>query len=340
MSATTREIRLAARPQGEPDADDFELAELPLPEPGAGEVLIRNSYLSVDPYMRGRMRDVKSYVPPFEVGKTMEGGAVGQVVAAGADGRFAEGAWVQHMGGWREHALVGPNDLAFPVDPTVAPISTSLGVLGMPGLTAYAGITEVAPVKEGETVYVSAAAGAVGSIAGQIARLRGCRVVGSAGSAEKVAWLTDELGFDAAFDYKGVDLAAALREHCPKGIDVYFDNVGGDHLSAALGRMRVHGRIALCGAIAEYNDERPQPGPDNFIQVIPRRLSLRGFIVLDHGHLMKDFLREVGGWVGAGELRYRETVVEGIEDMPGAFASLFAGDNVGKMLVKVGPDPA
>jgi NADPH-dependent curcumin reductase CurA len=339
MGDITREIRLAKRPHGEPTDADFDIAELPLAEPGPGEVLVRNSYLSVDPYMRGRMRDVKSYVPPFQVGEPMEGGAVGQVVSSNG-GRFEEGAWIQHMKGWREHALVGESDLAFPADPAVAPIATSLGVLGMPGLTAYAGITEVAPAKEGETVYVSAAAGAVGSIAGQIARLRGCRVVGSAGSAEKVEWLVDELGFDAAFDYHGVDLSQALREHCPKGIDVYFDNVGGDHLSAALGRMRVHGRIALCGAVAEYNEETPQAGPANFVQVIPRRLSLRGFIVLDHGHLMKDFLTEVGGWVRSGELHYRETVVEGLESMPGAFNGLLAGDNVGKMLIKVGPDPS
>ncbi|HEX2070257.1 MAG TPA: NADP-dependent oxidoreductase [Thermoleophilaceae bacterium] len=339
MSATTREIRLASRPHGEPTDEDFELGESPLPEPGPGEVLVRNSYLSVDPYMRGRMRDVKSYIPPFQVGEVLEGGAVGQVVASN-DGRFEEGAWIQHMAGWREHALVGDGALAYPVDPAVAPIGTSLGVLGMPGLTAYAGVTEVAPVEEGETVYVSAAAGAVGSVAGQIARLRGCRVVGSAGSAEKVEWLTGELGFDAAFDYHDVELTQALREHCPKGIDVYFDNVGGDHLSAALGRMRVHGRVALCGAVAEYNEETPQSGPDNFVGVIPRRLSLRGFIVFDHAHLLKPFLSEVGAWVRAGDLRYRETVVEGLENMPSAFNGLLAGDNIGKMLVKVGPDPA
>jgi NADPH-dependent curcumin reductase CurA len=336
MSATTREIRLASRPDGEPTEANFEIAEVPLPEPGPGEMLVRNSYLSVDPYMRGRMRDVKSYVPPFQVGDVLEGGAVGQVVASNG-GQLEEGAWVQHMAGWREHAVI---DGGYPVDPAVAPVSTSLGVLGMPGLTAYAGLTEVAPIEAGETVFVSAAAGAVGSAAGQIARLRGCRVIGSAGSPEKVAWLTDELGFDAAFDYKETPVATGLREHAPKGIDVYFDNVGGDHLSAALARMRVHGRIALCGAVAQYNEEGPQPGPDNFIAVLPLRLTIRGFIVLDHYGLMGRFLEEVGGWVGSGELRYRETIVDGIENMPGAFNGLLAGDNVGKMLVKIGPDPA
>ena len=336
MAATTRQIRLARRPHGEPTPEDFELVEVPLPDPGPGEMTIRNSYLSVDPYMRGRMRDVKSYVPPYQVGEPMDGGAVGQVIASNG-GPFEEGAWVQHLGGWREHA-VGGGELAYPVDPSVAPISASLGVLGMPGFTAYVGVTEIAPVKEGETVFVSAAAGAVGSAAGQIARLRGCRVIGSAGSPEKVAWLTDELGFDAAFDYKETPVKEALREHAPKGIDVYFDNVGGDHLEAALPRMRTHGRIAICGAISEYNEEVPQPGPDNFVAVIPRRLTIRGFIVFDHGALMKPFLEEVGPRVGAGEIRYRETVVDGIEQMPEAFIGLLGGDNTGKMLVRVGPD--
>jgi NADPH-dependent curcumin reductase CurA len=338
VGETTREIRLAARPNGEPRPSDFEIAEAPLPEPGPGEVLVRNSYLSVDPYMRGRMRDVRSYIPPFEVGQVLEGGAVGQVVASNG-GPFEEGTWVQHMGGWREHAI-SDGSLVYPVDPELAPISTALGVLGMPGLTAYAGIVEIGKAQPGETVYISAAAGAVGSAAGQIARLKGCRVVGSAGSDEKVAWLTDELGFDVAFNYRDVDLAAALRAHCPKRIDVYFDNVGGDHLSAALARMGLFGRVALCGAVSQYNDERPQPGPDNFLAVLVMRLTVRGFIVFDHFDLMRDFLRETSAWVRSGELRYRETVVDGIDQMPQAFIGLLAGDNVGKMLVRVGPDPS
>jgi NADPH-dependent curcumin reductase CurA len=336
MSTTTREIRLASRPAGEPTAANFEIAEVQLPDPGPGQMLVRNSYLSVDPYMRGRMRDVKSYLPPFQVGDVLEGGAVGQVIASNG-GPLGEGAWVQHLAGWREHSLI---DGGYPVDPALAPISTSLGVLGMPGLTAYAGLTDIAPVKEGETVFVSAAAGAVGSAAGQIARLRGCRTIGSAGSPEKVAWLTEELGFDAAFNYRETTVADALREHAPKGIDVYFDNVGGDHLSAALPRMRTHGRIALCGAIAQYNEETPQPGPDNFLAVLPQRLTIRGFIVLDHFGLMGSFLDEVGGWVRSGELSYRETVVDEIEHMPGAFIGLLGGENIGKMLVRVGPDPS
>lgn len=336
MTATTREIRLASRPHGEPTDANFELVETPVPEPGPGEMVVRNSYLSVDPYMRGRMRDVKSYLPPFEVGKAMDGGAVGQVVASNG-GQLEEGAWVQHQAGWREHSLI---DGGYPVDPAIAPISTSLGVLGMPGLTAYAGLVDIAQIKEGDTLFVSAAAGAVGSAAGQIARLRGCRTIGSAGSPEKVAWLTDELGFDAAFNYKETPVKEALRELAPKGLDVYFDNVGGDHLSAALARMRLHGRIAVCGAIAEYNEEQPQPGPDNFIAILPLRLTIRGFIVLDHFGLMRQFLDEVGPKVASGEIRYRETVVDGIEHMAAAFNGLLAGDNIGKMLVKVGPDPS
>ena len=336
MSTTSREIRLASRPHGEPTEDNYEIAEAPVPEPGPGEMVVRNSYLSVDPYMRGRMRDTKSYLPPFEVGAVLEGGAVGQVVASNG-GQLEEGAWVQHQLGWREYSTI---DGGYPVDPSIAPISTSLGVLGMPGLTAYAGLVDIADIKEGDTVFVSAAAGAVGSAAGQIARLRGCRVIGSAGSAEKVAWLTDELGFDAAFNYKDGPVRDALREHAPKGIDVYFDNVGGDHLSAALARMRLHGRIAVCGAIAQYNEETPQPGPDNFLAILPLRLTIRGFIVLDHFGSMTQFLDEVGPAVRSGDLRYRETIVDGIENMPAAFNGLLSGDNIGKMLVKVGPDPA
>ena len=333
MAETSREIRLASRPDGEPRPEDFELAEVPVPGPGDGEILVRNEYLSVDPYMRGRMRDVKSYVPSYEVGKVMDGGAVGQVVASNG-GKFEEGAWVQGLQGWREH-YVSNGDGLFPVDPDLAPISTSLGVLGMPGLTAWVGVVDIGQAKEGETMFVSGAAGAVGSTAGQIAKLKGLRVVGSAGSREKIDWLTDELGFDAAFDYHEGDLPSQLREHCPKGIDVYFDNVGGDHLSAALARMRVHGRVALCGAVSQYNQEVPAPGPDNFVSVLVNRLNIRGYIILDHYDRIRDFLTEVGPWVKSGELKYRETIVDGIENMPDAFIGLLRGDNVGKMLVRV-----
>ena len=338
MTETTREIRLASRPKGEPVAENFELAETPLPEPGPGEVLVRNSYVSVDPYMRGRMRDAKSYVPPFQVGAVLQGGAVGQVVASnGAD--LEEGAWVQSMDGWREHYTSAGQGL-LPVDPEVAPVSTALGVLGMPGLTAWYGLTQIGKPERDETVFVSAAAGAVGSVVGQLARLRGARAVGSAGSPEKVALLTGELGFDAAFNYKTEDLNAALREHCPNGIDVYFDNVGGDQLEAALNRLNTFARVPLCGMVSAYNLEQPAPGPRNLASLLVNRATITGFIVTDHYDRFGEFIEEVGGHVRSGELGYRETVVDGIENMPQAFIGLMEGQNTGKMLVRVGPDPA
>ncbi len=336
MTETTREIRLASRPEGAPTPENFELAEVELPEVGEGEVLVRNSYLSVDPYMRGRMRDVKSYIPPFELGEVLQGGAVGQVVSSRNDA-VDEGAWVQSLQGWREHYMSNGDGL-LPVDPSLAPVSTALGVLGMPGLTAYAGLMEFGRPREGETVLVSAAAGAVGSAVGQLARIKGARAVGSAGSQEKVDFLTGELGFDAAFDYKTEDLAKALREHCPDGIDVYFDNVGGDHLEAALGRMNGFGRIPLCGMISLYNLEDPPPGPRNMASLLVSRVTMRGFIVTDHYDLYPRFVEEVAGYVKSGEMKYRETVVDGIERMPEAFIGLLEGENIGKMLVKVGPD--
>jgi NADPH-dependent curcumin reductase CurA len=333
MSDTTREIRLASRPEGRPTHDNFELAEVPLPEPGEGQALVRNEYLSVDPYMRGRMRDAKSYVPPFEVGAGREGGAVGQVVASNSPD-LNEGDWVSTQLGWREHSLVDAKS-ALAVDPDVAPVSTALGVLGMPGFTAWTGLTEFGKPKEGETLFVSGAAGAVGSMVGQLGKLRGLRVVGSAGSDEKVELLTGELGFDAALNYKTQDLRATLKEMCPDGIDIYFDNVGGDHLEAALDRMNVWGRIPLCGAISGYNEETPPPGPRNFMAVLPKRITIRGFIILDHYGLYRDFLSEVGPLVAEGKISYRETVVEGLENMPDAFLGLLDGQNTGKMLVKV-----
>ena len=337
MAETTTEIRLASRPDGAPVPDNFEAAEVPLPEPGDGEVLVRNSYLSVDPYMRGRMRDVKSYIPPFQVGEVLQGGAVGQVVASNSD-VLEEGAWVQSLYGWREHYASSADGL-LAVDPSLAPVSTSLGVLGMPGLTAYAGLMEFGRPQEGETVFVSAAAGAVGSVVGQLARIKGCRAVGSAGSQEKVDFLTSELGFDAAFDYKREDLGQALRRDCPDGIDIYFDNVGGDHLEAALGRMNKFGRVPLCGMVSAYNLEEPPPGPRNLTALIASRVTVRGFLVTDHYDLYPRFVEEVAGYVRSGRLQYRETVVDGIERMPEAFIGLLEGDNLGKMLVRVGPDP-
>jgi hypothetical protein len=330
----SREVQLAARPVGEPKPSDFQLEEVELRDPGPGEVLVRNEWMSVDPYMRGRMNDVKSYVPPFQIGEPLQGGAVGEVVASGDDG-LQSGQRVLHMAGWREYAIV-PAAQAQPVDTEVAPASTYLGVLGMPGLTAYVGLLDVAGLRDGDIVFVSAAAGAVGSVAGQIAKARGSHVIGSAGSAEKVSYLLDELGFDAAFNYRDGAVAELLAGVAPDGIDVYFDNVGDDHLDAALGLMRDFGRIAMCGAISLYNATELPPGPRSIPQIIRGRLTVRGFIVSDHFDRMGDFVRDVGGWVREGKIRYRETVVEGIENAPDAFIGLLRGDNTGKMVVRLG----
>jgi NADPH-dependent curcumin reductase CurA len=332
-----REIRLAARPQGWPTAETFEIAELPTPEPGPGQVLVRNVYLSVDPYMRGRMNDRKSYVPPFEVGRALEGGAVGEVVASRSDA-VPVGAFVLHALGWRDYTLADATAVRV-VDPAAAPsLSAYLGVLGTTGLTAYVGLLEIARMGEGDTVFVSGAAGAVGSVAGQIAKLRGAkRVIGSAGSADKVRHVLDDLGFDAAFNYRDAPVGRQLREAAPDGIDVYFDNVGGDHLEAAIGALNKYGRVALCGAIAQYNEVEPPAAPRNLSLAIGKELNLRGFIVSNHYDRMREFLAEVGGWLRDGRLVTRETVVEGLDNMPEAFLGLLRGDNTGKMIVHVGP---
>ena len=333
MSTPSREIRLAARPHGEPVPSDFELAEVELPDPGPGQILVRNTYMSVDPYMRGRMNDVKSYVPPFQLGHALEGGAVGEVVASEAEG-LEVGDVVVHQLGWREHALMDAEH-ARKVDAGGLPESAFLGVLGMPGLTAYAGLLDVGELRDGDVVFVSGAAGAVGSLAGQIAKLRGNTVIGSAGSPEKVAHLVDDLGFDQAFNYKDGDVAGQLAAAAPDGIDVYFDNVGGDHLEAAIASMNNDGRVAMCGLISGYNATAPEPGPTNLMQVIGKRLTLRGFIVTDHGARLKDLFAEVAPAVRDGRIQFRETVVEGLENAPQAFIDLLRGANVGKMVVKL-----
>jgi NADPH-dependent curcumin reductase CurA len=334
MDGVSREIRLVARPQGFPDEELFEVAETPIPDPAEGQVLIRNAYLSVDPYMRPRMNDVRSYVAPFTLGEAMTGGAVGRV-AVSRNSRYPEGDWVLHQLGWREWALSDGAALRR-VDPTAAPVSTSLGVLGMPGFTAWYGLFVLGLPQEGETVLVSGAAGAVGSAVGQMAAIAGCRVVGSAGSQDKLAWLR-ELGFDAAFNYREQTPREALADLAPDGIDIYFDNVGGDHLEAAIGALRTHGRVVACGSISRYNDAEASPGPRNMFLVVTKRLRLNGFIISDHFDRFGEFAKEATEWVRDGRLRYRETVVDGIENAPKAFLGLLRGDNIGKMLVKVGP---
>jgi NADPH-dependent curcumin reductase CurA len=315
-----------------PTPHDFEIVTSPVPEPAKGQVTVRNLCMSVDPYMRGRMIDRKSYVPPFQVGEVLTGGAVGQVVASEAEG-FAEGDYVQHNFGWREALSCAASELT-PLGELAAPTSAYLGVLGMPGMTSYVGLLGAAELKDGETVFVSGAAGAVGSIAGQIARIRGCRVLGSAGSADKVAWLR-ELGFDYAFDYHEGHLLNHLREGAPDGLDVYFDNVGGDHLEAAIFHMRPFGRIALCGAISQYNDTEPAPGPNNLTMAIGLGLTLKGFIVSHYQNMAADFRRDMEGWIRSGEVVYKETVFDGIDKAPDAFIGLFTGANTGKMIVNL-----
>jgi len=334
MDGVSREIRLVARPQGFPDEELFEVAETAIPDPAEGQVLIRNAYLSVDPYMRPRMNDVRSYVAPFTLGEAMTGGAVGRI-AVSRNSRYPEGDWVVHQLGWREWALSDGAALRR-LDPTAAPVSTSLGVLGMPGFTAWYGVFVVGVAQEGETVLVSGAAGAVGSAAGQMAAIAGCRVIGSAGSETKLAWLR-ELGFDAAFNYREQTPRDALGELAPDGIDIYFDNVGGDHLEAAIGALRTHGRLVACGSISRYNDAEAAPGPRNMFLVVTKRLRLQGFIISDHFDRFGEFAREATQWVRDGRLQYRETVVDGIENAPKAFLGLLRGENIGKMLVKVGP---
>jgi NADPH-dependent curcumin reductase CurA len=332
---SSREWRLASRPVGWPTPDNFELATVELPDPAPGQVLVRNLVMSVEPYMRGRMNDAKSYVPPFQMGQPLSGAAVGEVVAsAGRD--VHPGDLVVHDLGWREYALADAAHVRA-IDRALAPNpSAYLGVLGGPGLTAYVGLLDIAAMRPGDRVFISGAAGAVGSLVGQFARLRGASwVVGSAGSAAKVALLTERLGFDTAFNYRDGSLREQLQRAAPDGIDVYFDNVGGEHLEAAIGALRRYGRVALCGAISAYNETQPPPGPRNLGLAITNRLSLRGYIVLDHYDRLPDFLREVGGWLAGGQLHLEETVVDGLENAPAAFLGMLRGENIGKALVRI-----
>jgi NADPH-dependent curcumin reductase CurA len=313
-----------------PVESDFELREIEHAALADGEALVRNVFVSVDPYMRGRMTGVDTYVPGFAVGSSVDGGAVGRVVES-RDPLLAEGDWVVSQLGWCEHGVVAAKRLR-KIDPDVAHPSTALGILGMPGFTAWVGLEVIGQVKEGETIFVSGAAGAVGSAAAQIARLKGLRVIGSAGSSEKVEWLRS-LGIEA-FNYHETPAKEALAD----GIDVYFDNVGGDQLVAALTALRVYGRVIACGAISRYNDERAEPGPRNLFLMVTKRLRLQGFIVFDHYDRFGDFAAEVGPWFASGEIIHRETILDGLENVPAAFAGLFRGENIGKMLVRVGPD--
>ncbi len=329
-----REVQLVSRPVGWPTADDFSLVDTAPTELADGQVRVRNVVMSVDPYMRGRMSDAKSYAAPYALGEAMGGGAVGEVVESRSE-KIAVGDHVLHALGWREEAVVDDAS-ARVVDTSVAPASSYLGILGMTGLTAYAGLTRVAAFKPGDVVFVSGAAGAVGSAVGQIAKALGAsRVIGSAGSQDKVDHLLGDLGFDAAFNYRDGRVTELLRQAAPDGIDVYFDNVGGDHLEAAIGSLNLGGRIAICGAISVYNNTEAAPGPRNLARLIQTRGLIHGFLVGDHYDLAGEYAEKAAGWLADGSLTSRETFVDGIDHAVEAFLGVLRGDNTGKMVVRL-----
>jgi NADPH-dependent curcumin reductase CurA len=333
-----RQWLLARRPHGLIQAEDFRWAEGPAPEPAAGEILVRNLYLSCDPTQRGWMSS-DTYLPRVKIGEVMRSFAAGQVVKS-RNPAFPVGQVVQGLLGWQDYAVTGPGAPASPVPiPPGVPIETGMSVLGLTGITAYFGLLEIGRPQEGETVVVSGAAGATGSAVGQLAKIKGCRVVGIAGGAEKCRYLTEELGFDAAIDYKSEDVARRLRRTCPKGIDVYFDNVGGDTLDAALASLAMHGRVVLCGAISRYNDEELAPGPRNYLSLLIQRGRMEGFIVLDFMSRAGEAVAALAGWLREGRLKDRVDVQHGLENAPSALARLFRGENRGKQLVKIA-DPA
>jgi NADPH-dependent curcumin reductase len=336
-----RQVLLNAHPVGAPVETDFALVESPLPVPGEGELLIRTIYLSLDPYMRGRMNPGPSYAKGVEVGEVMTAQTVGQVVASNRSG-FVEGDFVLSGNGWQEYA-VSDGQGVLTLDPSVAPISTAVGVLGMPGMTAYVGLLDVGELKAGDQVVVSAASGAVGAVVGQIAKIKGCRVVGIAGAQKKCDYVTGELGFDACVSHYSDTLADDLRAACPDGIDLYFENVGGKVFDAVVPLLNDFARMPVCGRIANYNMTELPAGPNEVPRlmglVLVHRVMIRGFIVFDHVARQPDFIRDVGGWIRSGELTYREDVVEGIEHAVGAFRGLLRGENFGKLLVRVSDDP-
>ncbi|MGY4309401.1 NADPH-dependent curcumin reductase CurA [Bradyrhizobium sp. USDA 4369] len=340
MSQAKR-IVLAARPVGEPKPSDFRLEEHAIPTPGAGEVLLRTIWLSLDPYMRGRMSDGPSYAQPVPIGGVMEAGTVCEVVASHNPG-FAVGDIVLAYAGWQTHAISDGKGLT-KVDPKLAPISTAVGVLGMPGMTAYTGLLDIGQPKPGETVVVAAASGAVGSAVGQIARIKGARAIGIAGGKDKCDYVRSEFGFDDCLDHRDPDLAAKLKEACPKGIDVYFENVGGPVFEAVFPLFNAFARMPVCGLIAHYNDTQsvaPKWAGALMRNVLTKRLTIRGFIVSDFASRHGDFLKDMSAWVRDGKVKYKEHVTEGLENAPTAFMGLLKGANFGKQLVRVGPDKA
>ncbi len=331
----SREIYLKRYPVGLPVADDFEMKAVALREIDEGEVLVRNLWMSVDPYMRGRMRNVRSYSPPFALDECMTGGAIGQI-SESRYAQFPSGSLVRHNSGWRDHLISDGADLEI-LESDDVPLQTYLGILGMPGMTAYVGLFRIGEIKEGETVFVSAAGGVVGSVACQIAKLQGCRVVGSTGKDSKVEWLKANTQIDTVLNYNQVeDLQEALGEACPDGLDLYFDCVGGSHLEAAIGAMSDFGRVIACGMISTYNDVEPSTAPSNLMLIVRKQIRMQGFIVSDHKEIEAEFKRQMSQWIKDGQIHWEETVVEGLENAPKAFLGLFSGENTGKMLVKLG----
>lgn len=341
MSATNRQILLNAHPVGFPVETDLKVVDTPVPEPGGGEILVRTIYLSLDPYMRGRMNPGPSYAKGVDLGEVMGAQTVGQVVTS-RHPEFSEGDIVLSFGGWQQYSVSNGKGVQT-LDPGLAPISTALGVLGMPGMTAYVGLLDIGELKEGDNVVVSAASGAVGAVVGQIARIKGCRVVGVAGAQKKCDYVTGELGFDACVSHYSETFPQDLNAACPEGIDVYFENVGGKVFDAVVPLLNDFARVPVCGRIANYNMTEPPPGPNEVPRlmgmILVRRLMIRGFIVYDRAHRQADFLRDVGGWIRSGELKYREDIVDGIENAIGAFQGLLRGENFGKLLIRVSDDP-
>jgi NADPH-dependent curcumin reductase len=333
-----QQILLVSRPHGEPVPENFRLVETAIPQIGAGEILLRTKFLSLDPYMRGRMNEAKSYVPPFKLGEPMGGGTVSEVVASNNPG-YSIGDIVLSFGGWQDYSVSDGKGLR-KLDAGLAPISTALGVLGMPGLTAYTGLLNIGQPKPGETLVVAAAAGPVGSALGQIGKIKGCRVVGIAGGKAKTDYLINELGFDAALDHRSADLKEELSAACPNGIDIYFENVGGAVWDAVLPLLNNFGRIPVCGLVANYNLTALPEGPDRtpvvMRAILSKRLRVQGFIVWDFAAQTEEFIREASGWLRAGRLKYKEDIVQGLEKAPAAFIGLLKGANFGKLLVKVG----
>jgi leukotriene B4 12-hydroxydehydrogenase/15-oxo-prostaglandin 13-reductase len=331
--SVNRQFTLAARPIGMPKEADFRLAEAPMPSPAGGQVLLRTLYLSVDPYMRGRITGVKSYADPVEIGQVMVGGTVGKVVQS-KNAKFQVEDIVEGYWGWQEFAVSDGQGLR-KLDPSLAPVSTALGVLGMPGMTAYFGLLEICKPQAGETVVVSGAAGAVGSLVGQVAKIKGCRAVGIAGTDEKVGWLVNELGFDAAFNYKTTtDHVGELKKLCPKGVDCYFDNVGGKITEAVFALLNTKARISVCGQISQYNLAKPEPGPP-LVHLLVKQARAEGFLVFQFADRLQEGIAQMAKWIREGKIKYREEIMEGFENTPKAFIGLLRGENTGKMLVKV-----